>query len=119
MIDVSEIVNDPDMCSTFSVKRTTGAFAAGCWQPNTSTIINTFGAVRNVSGKELEMIPEADRAHEAITVRTATQLFVTNQDGDQISDILQWQGANYRLLRIKQYEEQGYWYAEGVRMEGQ
>lgn len=119
MIDVSEVVSDPDLCSSFTILRTTGTFEAGGWVPNTPTVISAFGAVRNTSGKEVDMIPEADRIHESITIRTVTQIFETSEDLSQTSDIFQWQGDKYRLMNVKNYSEQGYWFALGVRMAGQ
>jgi hypothetical protein len=116
---IGSVVGNPDICSSFTILRTTGQFAPDGWQPNAPTFISAYGAVRNVSGKEISMLPEADRVHEAVTVRTTTQLFVTNEDNDQVSDVLQWQGAKYRLLNVRNYSEQGYWFAMGVRMAGQ
>jgi hypothetical protein len=118
MIDISEILNDQDVCSDFQIIRTKGKFAAGGWQSDPSVTIQSFGAVRNTAGKELDMVPEADRTRELLTFRTVDQIFVTGEVNSEISDILLFQGASYRVLTANNYSEQGYWLAIATRMAG-
>jgi hypothetical protein len=116
MIDVSEIVNDTDVCSNFTILRQSGQFAAGGWQANPPQQIIALGAVRNTSGRELEMIPPGDRVHEMLTFRSATQMYVTNTSGT--SDVLQYQDSYFRVLAVKNYSDQGVWVAIAARKEG-
>ena len=118
MFNVSELVNDFDLCSNFTIQRKTGQFAIGGWTQSAPTNISAFGAVRNSTGKELEMIPEADRPKEALTFRTVFPLYVTNEQTGLMSDVLVFQGNHYRILLSKNYSEQGYWFAMAVRLEG-
>ena len=60
-MDLSQAVNDPDMAELFTIVRTSGAFAAGGWQPGTPQNIQGYGVVSIASGKDLEMVPEGDR----------------------------------------------------------
>lgn len=117
MIDVSDVVNDPDLCSNFQILQMFGKFTPDGWTITQSTLVNTFGAVRNMSGKDLEMIPEADRVREAVSFRTTTALYETNEtSSNRISDILIWQGNQYKILTVKNYSEQGYWLAIAHRL---
>ena len=118
MINVSDIVIDPDLASAFTIERTTGQFAIGGWAKNTPTFIESTGDVRNTSGKELEMIPEADRPKNALTVRTLSPLYVTSEQNYMTSDIIIFHGERHRIITVKDYDEQGYWYAVAVRMAG-
>lgn len=118
MIQVDEILNDFDLCSQFSVIRTTGKFAAGGWQTNPSQQIDTIGATRNANGKEIRMLPEADQVLEVLSFRSITQMFPTTLAGSQTSDVLVFQGDQYRILMVKNYSEQGYYLALATRLAG-
>ncbi len=118
MINVGDLVIDPDLCSNFTILRTTGSFKLGGWVKDPVVTIASYGAVRNSNGKELEMLPEADRPKNALTFRTAFPLYVTTEQGSMLSDILVFHGEQHRILTVKDYSEQGYWFAMAVRMEG-
>lgn len=118
MIQVDEILNDPDLCSQFQIVRTTGANGIGGWIKNEPTTITTIGAVRNSSGGEIEMIPEADQVHEPLTFRTVEPMFTTSVQNSATSDVLVFRGDRYRVLSVKNYVEQGYWQAVATRMIG-
>lgn len=118
MIDVSEILNDPDMCESFIILRPSGQFAAGGYQQNTPKQMAAYGAVRNTSGEEMDMVPEGDRNRELISIRTVTQMFLTSEDSSATSDMVIFQGFQYRLVTLKNYSSQGYWFAIAAKMLG-
>jgi hypothetical protein len=120
VIDLSDIVNDEDIACPFSIIRTSGGtwVTGGIWQPGPPVTIPAFGPVRNATGKELQQLPESDRVTEALTFRSTTQMFVTNLAGAQTSDVLVYQEDQYRVLRVKNYSDQGVWYAMAARMAG-
>lgn len=114
MIDVSEILNDPDMCEGFTILRPSGQFVAGGYQQNVPQSISSFGAIRNTSGAELDMVPEGDRNRELISIRTTTQVFETNKG--QTSDMVLYHNFQYRVVTVKDYSSQGYWFAIAAKM---
>lgn len=120
MISVAEMLQDPDLCSPFTILRSTGSWVAGVWTPNgTRQAIQSYGAVRNSTGKELALLPEGDRPKEALTFETVDQLFAANLVNSQISDYLQYPantGDEYKILKVKNYSEQGYWMALATRV---
>lgn len=118
MIEVSELLNDPDLCESFTITRTTGTFQIGGWQKNVPQVIQAYGAVRNTSGKELEMVPEADRIKNTLTFRTVFPLYTTNEQLGQVSDVLTFHGEDYRILAVKDYSQQGYFLAIATIMKG-
>jgi hypothetical protein len=121
VIQVDEILNDADVCSAFLIQRVTGQFAIGGWQANPVQNIPSFGAVRNSTGKEIAMLPEADQVSELLTFRSVNQMFVTNEANSETSDLLTWPypgGDQYRVLLVKNYSEQGFWLALATRMAG-
>jgi len=118
MIDVSEVLNDPDVCSVFTIQRNPGTYAIGGWQAGQPVTIQAYGAVRNTSGKEVEMVNEGDRVREMMTFRSTTPMYVTSSVQGATSDVLTWQGDQYRVLAVKNYSEQGYYLAVAGRMLG-
>lgn len=118
MIDVSEMLNDPDLCESFTITRTTGTFQIGGWVKNIPQQIQAYGAVRNTSGKELDMIPEADRVKNTLTFRSVTPMFETSEANGMISDVLAFHGEQYRILAVKDYSSQGYYLAIATIMGG-
>jgi hypothetical protein len=118
VINVADIVEDPDLASSFTIQRTTGSFQIGGWQKNAPTFIQALGDVRNTGGKELDMLPEADRPKNALSFRTTFPLYVTTEMDYLMSDILIFHGEHYRVLTTRDYSEQGYFFAIGERMEG-
>lgn len=62
MIDVSEVVTDPDFTAPqpFTIKRSTGQFVLGGFE-SVTTDIPQLGPVQQASDKEIQMLPEADR----------------------------------------------------------
>lgn len=119
MIDVSEVLLDPDLCESFQIERSTGTLGSGGWKVNIPpAVLNAYGAVRNMSGEELESIPAADRVNEMISIRSTTTMFVTSADQSATSDVIIWKNDRYRVVSTKDYGSQGYSYAVAGRMAG-
>lgn len=118
IINVADLLNDPDLCEPFTITRNPGQFAAGGWQGSGPTTFNAYGAVRNATGKELDMVPEGDRVHEMISFRSVTPMYMTDEAQSITSDILTWHGQKYRVVFSKDYTSQGYTLAIAARMLG-
>jgi hypothetical protein len=63
MISVQEVLQDTDMVDPepWTILRSTGKWVAGGFQSTVTRTLQIFGPVRNVSDKEIQMLPEADR----------------------------------------------------------
>jgi hypothetical protein len=119
MINVSEIITDPDLCQAFTVNRQSGQFGAGGWVPGAVTVIPMTGIAYPATEKEIKQVPEGDRATEAFAFYSTQELFVTHNDGvPGTSDQIVYQGDTYRLYADKNWSAAGYWKAIGVRMAG-
>ncbi|MDQ0202481.1 hypothetical protein [Pectinatus haikarae] len=113
MIDVSELIHDPDFCMNFSVVKK----AAPVWVQGeqTATETNTIveGIVLPSSSKDIDMLPEADHAHGLKTFFTdECSLDVT--DTEKTSDTCIYKGKKYKLLYAFDYAENGYYKAIGT-----
>src|SRR5574343_511969 len=60
MIDMSDIITDPDFMETFTVYRKTGTFGEGGYT-TTEVAIDMAGPVIPANPDELAMVPEGDR----------------------------------------------------------
>lgn len=122
MIDVSELVHDPDFCQNFTVYRQTGAFGAGGFIVGTETEISFEGVITVASEKDLQQVPEGDRVEGAMMFYTTEQIFITYADdsgNSGTSDQILWNGNRYKVVRVWPYGDYGYWKSYGYRMIGE
>lgn len=127
MVDLTDVVNDADLGEPFTVQRSQGGyFGAGGWSDNYVSL-NMFGIISIADDKTVDALPEADRIHEVITIRSAEPVYVTrlsaNDGGPATSDIVIYQGptapwGTYRVIRRGNYASRGFWRATATRMAG-
>lgn len=119
MIDVSDIINDPDFAQPFTIKRSTGgAFVSGGYTSSNSTI-QGYGVIQPASDREHEQVPEGERVAGSISIYSATALYTTyGGDPSGLSDIVTWRGDDYRIVSVGPYQDFGFFKALAVRMSG-
>jgi len=115
MINVAEIIRDPDFCKPYTLYRKTTTFLAGRAKLREEKIQRS-GIVLPASGKDLLQVPEGDRAKAIIAVYDTEPLFVTNEAGT--SDEIVWHNERYRLFQGWPRDDYGYYKALGERIEG-
>lgn len=112
MINLNELIHDPDFNTTFVIRRQTqGAFVKGRYQASTQDIPVT-GIVAPASSKDLELLPEGDRESGMKTFYTDVPLNVTGTGA--ISDVCIFRGQTYKLTQVSDYSSNGYWKALGT-----
>jgi hypothetical protein len=117
-MQVSIALSDPNTAEAFTVTRSTGSWDSGAWKTTKAQSIQMYGIVSIASAKQIETLPEADQVHESIIINTASQIFVTSEDASGTSDIVNYQGKQFRVLQVWNYSSRGYWYAIAGRMQG-
>ena len=118
MLNVSELLSDPDFAQPFQIQRSTGSFQLGGFAQTTTTLA-AVGVILPASEREIQMAPEGDRVTGMISIRTATPLLLTHADGRAgLSDVILWRGESYRLLKLWPYQDFGLSYALGARVSG-
>lgn len=119
MIDISEVINDPDLMQTFTALRSSGTFGPGGFA-STTTTITMSGVVTVAREKDLVLVPEGDRVQGAMVFYSTAEIFVTHADGTTqgASDVLVWKGHTYRVLSVAEYSDYGYYKAIAVRTLG-
>lgn len=130
MINVAEIVNDPDFAQSFYLIRSTGSFALGGFQ-TTPTTIPMYGVIEVAKEKELATLPEGDRISGAMAFYTSDPIYMTNVDANpsygagnfgvtakRISDVVLWHNQQFRVVKDSVWSDFGYYKTIGVRMSG-
>lgn len=121
MIDVSELMSDPDFAQSYLVHRMSGSWVEGEFIQNES-VINFYGPITVANTKDVNMLPEGDRIVGLMTFYTTSDnpIFVTrNLDTDQgTSDEIEWRGERYKVMQIFPYHDYGYIKAIGTRKLG-
>jgi hypothetical protein len=117
LFSIAEIVNDLDFAQTFAIIRSQdGAFVKGVWVDQTVNI-NSYGVIQPATSKDIEMLPEGDRNSETFMFHSSSPMYETHSDTVQsgLSDLLVWRGNKYRIMKVTEFQDFGYWQALAVR----
>ena len=121
MINVSEIIVDPDFAQPYTGKRITGEWADGDFIKSETTI-SFYGPIIATSTRDIEMVPEGDRVAGMMTfLTTADNPFYISQSSDSyegISDYLIWRGDRYKLVQVLPLYDYGFVKGIGARIGG-
>lgn len=114
-IDVSEIVHDPDFCTTFIVIKQgeTEWIHGSAHTKTTETVVE--GIVQPSSSKDLELLDTADRVNGMKTFIT-DEISLDVSDTDKTSDVCVWKGKRYKMIQTFDYSANGYYKAIGTLM---
>jgi len=123
MIDLSEVVEDPDFAQSFTLTRTPGVWSVGeqgagfQGEPYTVTL---WGVIEPASPEDAEVIPEGDRITGAMAFWSTQPILHSagSQTTPQLADIVNWRGNTYRIVHVYPWTDWGYGKAIGVRQEG-
>lgn len=118
LIQLSEVVNDPDLAQSFQILRSTSTeFLNGVWQ-STTTSIGSYGVIANPTDRYLDMQAEGDVIKGDKVFWSSQPIYATRatEGVGFSSDILIWRGLQFRVVDVKQFEDYGFWRATAVRM---
>lgn len=111
MINISEMMYDPDFTQVFTVLRNSGSWQNGRWIEQ-ETEIKMQGVITVAGDMDLQMLPEADRLSGVIAVRVAPPyMLYTTQDTHKhkgTSDIIIWRCVKYNVTKILPEDDWGY-----------
>ncbi len=106
MIDVSELIHDPDFCTTFILRHKTGDWVDGIFE-TTATDTSVTGVVRPATGKEIELLPEGDRMKDVKVFYTWEKVQLA--EDENASDEFIWEGGRYKALRVSDWKAHGFY----------
>lgn len=114
MIEISDLLSDPDFAQEFTIRRESGSFVEGEWIKATTTL-DGFGVIQPISEADmLAFVPEGERQNNWISIWCMDEIRQGNAR-ELMSDIIVWRGETYRVAKAKHWETQGYFraYAKG------
>lgn len=120
MINVAEMIVDPDFAQSYNVVRTVGSWVKGRFV-QTEQVLSFVGPIIAANQKEINMLPEGDRvAGLMVFYTTADNPFkISRTDNEEgLSDQPIWRGDRYKLLSVFSYDDYGYQKAIGHRIGG-
>jgi len=122
MIDVSQIVRDPDFAQNYEVIRQTGEWNAGRFEVTGTKTLNYRGAVQPTDKDTLQQLPENDRTSVSVSFYCSSpNVFYMTQESDSkddesqvIFDRIKWRGNQYKIIKVLDWSRNGYQIAVGV-----
>ena len=121
MIDLSQVVNDPDFAKEFTIRRYSGQFQKGGWVQS-GIDVPGYGIVTVAKEREIESLPEFDRIIGAMIFHSSDPIYITELEfgeNQKVSDVIIWHEHEYRIMKVWPWSDFGYYRALGVRMAGQ
>jgi len=119
MIDVSELIVDPDFAQEYTVYRKSGDWFEGVFT-ETEAVINFYGPIIVANTKDVNMLPEGDRIAGLMMFYTTADnpfLITRNTNGSLgTSDQPVWRGERYKIMQVSPFDDFGYIKAIGTRM---
>lgn len=118
MLDMSAVLFNPDLCQPFTAQRSSGSFVAGRFV-GTATTVSFFGPVQVADAKTLQQVPEGDRVTGAMVFWSTTPIYETRTgDNEGVSDILIHHDQQYRVVKVWNWSDSGFFKAYAVRIKG-
>lgn len=120
MIDVSELITDPDFAARYTVYRRTGKWVKGRFTVSEPEILNFFGAVQPASEREIQQlhIGDSEQGVMKFFTRKPNDLYITrefsesddngNDDNAQVSDEIKFDGRMYKVLKVMPWHNGGW-----------
>ena len=112
LLDVSDVLADPDFATVFDVLRNATATSQGKTVLTPTTFSNIIGVVTPATSNELQRMPDTERMAGSITIRTVFRL--TSGDAENTADIITWRGRQYTVESLQDWSEFGAGYVEAL-----
>jgi hypothetical protein len=109
MIDVSELLVDPDFCTTATLVRravSVNEYGLGVY---TDTELDIVCAIQPANGKDLERLPELSRFKNVIKAWSKTEFFLAGSG--QYADDLIFRGKRYSAKALQEDFPDSRWHS--------
>ena len=113
LLDVSNILGDPDFVDTFTVTQYTQTISSGGMASNTANVIHSVGGVVYPNDNiDLIKMPDGEVLNGSITIVTRFRL--TNGAGNRDADVVTWNGRTYQVKAVSDWSRYGAGFIEAV-----
>ena len=106
MFDSIKVLGAPDSISVRDYDAGSYSTTTGKWVQGTSTDTLVEAIVQPASLKDTEQLPENERTKEVIMVFTKVPLFTSDVTTAEESNIITWQGRDYKVMKIDDWSVQ-------------
>ena len=111
MIDVSELITDPDFAFPYIVIRRTGKWVKGRFEVNNPERLEYYGVVQPATAREIQQMGIGDDEQGVMKFfcRQPKDINLTcnlNEDSDEVkvSDEIEFRGNLYKVLKISPWQ---------------
>jgi hypothetical protein len=118
LVDVSDLIEDPDFASPYTVVRRTGKWNRGRFDVSEPERLDYYGAVQPATTRDLAQlgIGDEERGVMKFFCRAPKDLYLThsfNEGGEpddavQVSDEIEFRGLLYKVLRVSPWQHHGW-----------
>lgn len=110
MMDLSDVIYDPNWYGSWTISRRGGAYdATGAWVESW-TDGTLDAAIHPASDDAMQMLAEGERQLPGIKVYSAQPV--------GFGDLITWNGEQWRVTRLQDYSEYGFYDSTAVRLLG-
>lgn len=117
MIDVSELITDPDFACKYKVYRRKGFWNKGRFEVTEPEVLEFYGAVQPASVREIQQLHFGDHEHGIMKffTRKPNDLYITREISDNediadavVSDEIEFDGRLYKVLQVMPWHHGGW-----------
>jgi len=106
LLDVTQILTDPDFADKFNVRRRAQTVDAhGRADANEELIVGVIGVVTAISPSDLDRQTDYDGMSRSISV--VTKYFLRGETSGYQPDVVVWRGSNYLVKHVDPYPHFG------------
>ena len=121
MINVSEMMSDPDFAVKYKVIRSKGKWDFGEFKMHKEKILNFYGPVQLASTEDLEQLPEGDRVKGTMKFfcKAPNEVHISHEVEEEyegVSDVILYKNIKYRIVQVSSWGNNGFFRAFGVRI---
>lgn len=122
MIDVSELITDPDFCINYTIERSSGGVWTNGLYSETTETIETQGIIQPYDTRNTEYSANGDQITGDIKIWNKKIIYTTRETTedetttDATSDVVIWQGERYKVHDVKYWNYHGYYSAIGTKV---
>jgi hypothetical protein len=124
MVDVSDLITDPDFAFPYTILRRTGKWENGRFVVNEPETLSYYGAVQPATTRDLEQLGIGDNEKGVMKFfcRQPKEIYITDNFDEssetaQVSDEIIFRGMSYKVIQVSPWQHMG-WTRAFAALEG-
>lgn len=116
MIDMIELLNDPDFTTDFILKIAGGKRLDNGKFIEGFTCYNRNGVIQPAPQKDTQYLVDGDSNRAAVKIWSSEYVSAADNRAPQLGDIIEWHCNEYRIVSVKDWSQYGYWQSLAVQV---